>query len=189
MNNLYQRKKALRKKIKTRIASLSETNRFRQAVAVFGKLEQMPVYREAQSIMLFWSFGQEIFTHDFVKKSYMSKQVLLPVIDGNELLIKFFEGVENMKPEPHYGILEPQGKAISNAQPDIIVLPGLAFDANCNRLGRGKAFYDKLLNSGNINAALVGVGFNEQIVDAVPFDSHDYRLDMVITPESTYHKD
>lgn len=188
MNNLHQRKKALRKKVKTRIASLSEANRLRQAATVFGKLEQMPVFREASSIMLFWSFGQEIFTHDFVKKTYMSKQVLLPVIDGADLLIKPFIGMENMKPEPHYGILEPQGKAISNAQTDIIVVPGLAFDANCNRLGRGKAFYDKLLNSSNLNATLVGVGFNEQIVDAVPVDSHDYRLDMLITPESTFHK-
>ncbi|ALO15953.1 5-formyltetrahydrofolate cyclo-ligase family protein [Salinivirga cyanobacteriivorans] len=188
MNNLYQRKKALRKKIKTRIASLSEASRFRQSEAVFGKLEQMQEFREARSIMLFWSFGREIFTHDFVKKSYLSKQVLLPVIDGADLLIKPFNGIENMKPEPHFGILEPQGEPISNAQPDIIVLPGLAFDANCNRLGRGRAFYDKLLNSTHINAVLMGVGFNEQIVDAVPVDNHDYQLDMVIIPEKTYKR-
>ncbi len=185
---VYQAKKQLRKKIKNRISTLTAFDRMRQSAAVFQKFGEMQIYSDAKSIMLFWSFGKELFTHDFVEKTFYTKEVLLPVIQGSHLLIKPYNGIEHMVAEPNYGILEPKGTAVSNPKPDIIVVPGLAFDAACNRLGRGKAYYDKLFGSFEMDAKLVGVGYNEQIVESVPVDGHDHSLDMVITPENTYYK-
>jgi 5-formyltetrahydrofolate cyclo-ligase len=77
-----------------------------------------------------------------------------------------------------FGILEPQGDAVSPAQLDLIVVPGVAFDAKNNRMGRGKGFYDRLL--ANLSVPTVGVAYAEQLYLAIPTQPHDIPLNHVI---------
>ncbi len=91
-----------------------------------------------------------------------------------------------------YGIWEPQNSApkfdAAEMGPEercIMATPGLAFDRNGGRLGRGKAYYDKwqsrhseLIESGRI--APVGIGFSVQLVEEVPFDENDKKLPQLI---------
>ena len=185
---LKQQKRALRKEIKGVVAGLSDQERMQQANIVLQKLESLALFEKAKVVMLFWSFGNEISTHDFGERVAKTKEVLLPVIDGDELLIKVFTGKANMIPEPVFGIQEPQGPPIANPNPDLIFLPGIAFDSKCNRLGRGKAYYDKLLNRKNLQSRVIGIGYKEQLIDQVPVDSNDYPLDMVVTPVNTFYR-
>ena len=60
----------------------------------------------------------------------------------------------------------------------------MAFDSRCNRMGRGKGFYDKLLPL--LRCPKVGLGYDFQIVESVPCDVHDMPLDMVITESAVY---
>ncbi|MDA3778950.1 MAG: 5-formyltetrahydrofolate cyclo-ligase, partial [Bacteroidales bacterium] len=77
-------------------------------------------------------------------------------------------------------ILEPIGETFTDYNSiDIIVVPGVAFDDNMNRLGRGKAYYDKLLH--NCKAKKIGICFNFQIINKVPVDKHDITMDLVIS--------
>ena len=62
---------------------------------------------------------------------------------------------------------------------DFIIVPGVAFDNQKNRLGRGKAYYDKLLK--NTKAFKAGVCFGFQLLDSVPVNSFDEKMDLVIT--------
>jgi 5-formyltetrahydrofolate cyclo-ligase len=62
----------------------------------------------------------------------------------------------------------------------LILVPGVAFDLRGYRLGRGKGFYDQLLAA--VRGPTCGVGFDEQIVDAVPVEPHDVRLSCLLTP-------
>jgi 5-formyltetrahydrofolate cyclo-ligase len=77
------------------------------------------------------------------------------------------------------GIYEPVGEDYS---PDklinLIIVPGMAFDVNNNRLGRGKAFYDKFLSQ--TSACKIGVGFDFQLVDELPNTEKDIKMDEVI---------
>jgi 5-formyltetrahydrofolate cyclo-ligase len=81
-----------------------------------------------------------------------------------------------------FGILEPSPDAIEVAasEVDIIVVPGMAFDKNCYRLGRGHGFYDQWLV--NLSGVKIGVGFDHQLIDCVPQEAHDVKLDGVIVP-------
>ena len=61
----------------------------------------------------------------------------------------------------------------------MIVVPAVAYDRRGNRLGRGKGFYDRLLNT--TKATKVGVGYQFQLIDEIPVEEHDVSMDIVIT--------
>jgi 5-formyltetrahydrofolate cyclo-ligase len=73
-------------------------------------------------------------------------------------------------------------------QVDVILVPGIAFDSTCARLGRGAGFYDRFLADPRVRAVKIGVAFDEQIVDAVPMDRWDVRLDAVVTPTRVFER-
>lgn len=88
-----------------------------------------------------------------------------------------------------FGILEPLPDAVPVAREDlyIICVPGLAFDACGGRLGYGRGYYDQYLqtSAGGRSPVLIGVGYDFQLLDSVPMEPHDKRLDYIITPSCT----
>jgi len=62
----------------------------------------------------------------------------------------------------------------------LILIPGIAFDLHGRRLGRGKGFYDRLLTE--IRGVKCGIAFDEQIVEKIPVEPHDVRMDFILTP-------
>jgi 5-formyltetrahydrofolate cyclo-ligase len=64
---------------------------------------------------------------------------------------------------------------------DVVVVPGLAFTADGRRLGQGGGHYDRFLPRLRPDCVTVGVGFAEQLVDDLPTEAHDVRLDLVVT--------
>ena len=76
-----------------------------------------------------------------------------------------------------YNIKEPVGD-IHEEIIDLAIIPGIAFDKNNNRLGRGKGYYDKLLNK--LNVYKIGIGYKCQIVDDIQTDKWDIKMEEVI---------
>ena len=83
-----------------------------------------------------------------------------------------------------WGILEPDESA-AVVEPDVLLLPLLAFDAEGWRLGYGGGFYDRTLTRLRRRKPIVAIAlaFASQEVDAVPHSAYDERLDWVLTPE------
>jgi 5-formyltetrahydrofolate cyclo-ligase len=82
------------------------------------------------------------------------------------------------------GIPEPQvlnDHALVIDEVDLIVIPGVAFDYACNRLGYGGGYYDMLLAQRKKKAPIIALAYEEQIVDKIPSESHDIKVDMIIT--------
>jgi 5-formyltetrahydrofolate cyclo-ligase len=93
----------------------------------------------------------------------------------------FFVRDEPLAPGP-FNVLEPSmGNPAPVNQLDLIVVPGLAFDARGRRLGRGKGFYDRLLSTAAAGVKC-GICFDEQMLGDIPVESHDIHLDFVATP-------
>jgi 5-formyltetrahydrofolate cyclo-ligase len=74
----------------------------------------------------------------------------------------------------------PTGPAVDPRTVDLAVVPGVAFDADGGRLGRGGGFYDRLLAALSPATAVIGVCFERQVVERVPRESHDHRVQAVI---------
>ncbi len=174
-----QQKKEIRKKIKEKKKQYSLLEKKANSKIIFEKIERLDDFMRAETILVYWSMPDEVFTHDFVLRWYHKKKMLLPVVKGDELELKVFSGLENMIKGEQYGIEEPVGEPFYQFEEiDLIIVPGVAFDKKNNRLGRGKAYYDKLLKESK--ALKVGVCFDFQYLDEVPTDKHDIKMDTII---------
>ncbi|MDY3788325.1 5-formyltetrahydrofolate cyclo-ligase [Bacteroides fluxus] len=176
-----ERKKELRRQVallKTR--HRSSTWHHSRSAEILATLEAHPAFRAANTVLLYYSLNDEVDTHDFVKKWSKSKQILLPVVVGDDLELRKYTGPEDLA-TGSYGIEEPTGELFTDyADIDFIVVPGVAFDLKGNRLGRGKGYYDRLLPR-IPSAYKAGICFPFQIVEEVPAEPFDIRMDEVIT--------
>lgn len=180
-------KKELRLAIKRLKNEQDKKNWAKISDTIFAQIEETEAFKKASSILSYWSMSDEVMTHKAVERWSKYKKVYLPLIKGNDLELVRFEGIKRMKPEPVFGILEPTSdNKVEISEIDLVIVPGVAFDSSCNRMGRGKGYYDRLLSESV--AAKIGVAFNFQIVDNVPVDTHDVPLDMVVTETGIFKR-
>ncbi len=173
-------KNELRNKVKELKRGFSFEEKKKKSIAIFEQVEQDRDFKRAQIVFAYWSMPDEVHTHDFVQKWAQSKTILLPVVDGDNLILRKFEGLDKMKEEGKYKILEPQGEAFTDLDMiDYAIIPGVAFDKFNSRLGRGKGYYDKTL--ARLEAKKIGVCFDFQYFDLVPVDQYDIPMDFVVT--------
>lgn len=178
-------KKQLRKQIRERKKEFSLSEKIELSRPVFEKIEKEELFKEAKVVLLYYSMDDEVYTHDFVEKHYKTKTILLPCVDGDDLILRQYLGIESMKAGEQFGILEPVGKEFNDLEKiDLMIIPGVAFDEEKNRLGRGRGFYDRLLKT--VNATKIGVCFDFQIVEQVPTEDFDVKMDVVISTTNIY---
>lgn len=157
----------------------SSENKKNLSASVWEKVEKTDKFKKAKVVMAYWSMDDEVYTHDFVRRWSATKELLLPCVRGDELEIRRFEGDENMVAGEGYGIPEPVGAVFPEPESiDLILVPGVAFDADGNRLGRGKGYYDKILK--RTSAYKMGVCFDFQYVSRVPVEECDMPVDTVV---------
>ena len=153
---------------------------------LLAKLEDHPVFIQAKTILMYYSLPDEIQTHEFVERWSKSKHIVLPVVNGNELELRYYHGTENLK-KGSYGIEEPCNTAPVDCQKiDLAIIPGVSFDTAGNRLGRGKGYYDRLLPQ--LSAYKIGICFQFQIASLLPTEPFDVRMDEVWTENGCVSK-
>lgn len=178
-DEIIRLKNEFRKNIRKLKSGLSDEDKIMKSDAVFASVSGSKAFKNAKVILMYWSLPDEVQTHDAVRSFSSTKKVLLPVVKGDELELKEFRGDKMLSSDNDFGIGEPVGEVFSDlGSIDIVVVPGVAFDKQNNRLGRGRAYYDKLL--GSLKAYKIGVCFDFQFFDEVPHDENDIKMDEVI---------
>lgn len=175
-------KHQIRKQIRYKKDQISEKDKQIQATAVFEKIEKLEEFQNAKNILVYWSMPDELSTHNFVIKWSRKKQMLLPVVKDDEMLIKPFSSKDELK-QGSLGIWEPDVQKEFLHAIDLVIVPGMAFDKNKSRLGRGKGYYDKYFVNKNI--VKIGVGFDFQLLEKIPTATFDIKMDKVITKSTT----
>ena len=116
----------------------------------------------------------------------MGKKVLLPkVVSDTEMVLCRYTGRDSLQ-KGAFGIMEPTGPVMPKEKYNdikVVLVPGVAFDKENRRLGRGKGYYDRFLSSFSQPrcAVFYGVCFDFQRVDAIPADEHDVCMDGLIS--------
>ena len=130
-------------------------------------------------VLLYNSLPDEVDTHLLLDTGLKTgKQILLPVVAGEDLELRMYS--EQMR-KGSFGILEPVGKPFLDFPSiDLVIVPGIAFDAERHRLGRGRGYYDRFL-SNLPDCKTMGLCFPFQLVESVPVDSHDIPMSEVIS--------
>lgn len=190
---IIQEKKILRKQISSVKKLIPLEEKIRRSNAVMERLLEHPEYKKSKKILFYWSMDDEVFTKQTVIQAYNEgKEVYLPVVEGDNLRIRLFEGAAAMVAGESFAIPEPSNDSpeASIDDMDLAVVPGVAFDAQCSRMGRGKGYYDRLLSAATKEGRpyTIGVCFDFQLVPKVPVEECDKPLDCVISETSLYHK-
>lgn len=166
--------------------SLKAAERVKQVLNAEGKDglgEEGNGLGATRTVLLYWSLPDEVATHGLADElAEQGWRVVLPrMIGDGELELRLYTGRHDLKADPRYHIMEPIGRLFTDyADVDAAIIPGMAFDGQRRRLGRGKGYYDRLLPK-LANAVKIGLCFSFQMVEAVPVDSHDVRMDMVVS--------
>lgn len=171
-------KKEVRKQIRELKKLVSLEEKKQKSVSIWDKVEQDEHFKKAKVVLAYWSMDDEVFTHDFICKWAEQKCILLPCVRGDELDIRYFEGKDKLCTRGEYAIQEPVGELFTKLDEiDLILVPGIAFDKDLNRLGRGKGYYDKILKQ--THAYTIGVCFDFQFLNHIPTEEHDVKMNSV----------
>lgn len=181
-------KRDLRSKLLAKRTAISTTVWENKSAKIITDLKSTQVYKTAKTIHCFVSMNgrNEVNTHAFIKNELTNgKSIIVPITDfyTNTLthveLLNFDDLAHNK-----WGVLEPINKVKTQKTPDIILVPLLAADRSFNRLGYGKGFYDRFLEKSS--AIKIGLLFEQFLLEKIPVESFDQKLDILITEENIY---
>lgn len=173
-------KKALRKQIAEEKRRITAYERAVASHQLLEQLENHPRFITAHTVLLYYSLPDEVATQAFIEKWGTRKQLLLPVVVGDDLKLCHFTGTNNLKESERYKIGEPMGEAFTNYNfINLAIIPGVAFDKQGNRLGRGKGYYDRLLQE--LTCYTIGICFDFQLLELLPTESFDRPMNEVWT--------
>lgn len=180
-------KTELRSKFKNVRNSLDVVERDLKSKIICKKTLNLIKQNLYKNVFVYKSFSSETKTDGIIRGLYGENvNIYVPYcnIEKEEMVaVKYApddECTDNV-----YGIQEPLNlNVINQNEIDAIIIPGLAFDKLGNRIGYGKGYYDKYINSCKSNPALIAICYSEQIINEyIDADEHDVKVDMIITDE------
>lgn len=175
--------------MKQKRAEMSETERARQNQAVRDRLFADAVWNEVEWFFPYVSYGTEVDTLEIIRRVLSGSvgehpvRVAVPRVEGQEMEFYEIASMEELRPGYH-GILEPAAGCLRvAAREGLMLLPGLAFDRQCRRVGYGGGYYDRYLERyGNERLFTCGVAYDFQVVDTLETEKFDICPGKLITP-------
>ncbi|MHB8174861.1 MAG: 5-formyltetrahydrofolate cyclo-ligase, partial [Nitrospirota bacterium] len=167
--------------------ALSPEERHQRSFSIATALSGLPEYKSAGTVLFYVNFRSEVATRRMIEEALdRGKKVLVPKVDHHRRDLRLFElkdpsadleaGYMNI-----YEPVEDRTREALPEEPDLVVMPGVGFDGDGNRLGYGGGYYDRLIVKLRPGVKLVALAFEEQMVDEVPTLPHDRKVDMIIT--------
>lgn len=183
---IQEAKSALRREMAQKKAHFLSGNyqkeRILQSIRIKEAIQKSLVFSHASSILLFASLPDEIDTDGWISEWSDSKRIVMPCVgNSDEPLLRSFVGWNQIEIEPRFGIRQPLGPVCTDfTSIELAILPGVAFDSQMHRLGRGKGYYDRLLPYLS-KAYRIGVCFDFQFVEHLPAGPLDIPVDAVFS--------
>lgn len=160
--------------------------------AVVAALRALPELHGVRTLLLYAALPGEPDLGPLLADPPAGARVLLPRVEGDGLVAVAHAPGAPLRSGAR-GVAEPDGPPVPLVEVDAVVLPGVAFDATCRRLGRGGGHYDRLLSAlaavagtpgRPLPAVAVGVADEEAVVPALPAAPHDRPVDVLVTDAS-----
>jgi len=154
-----------------------------QKDSIIQNLVSLEEFKNANCILAYFSKDSEVPTLKLIEKLLQEKKIVcLPRTDFESKLliprrINSFSDLSKNK----FGVYEPKPECleVEPSKIDLAIVPGIVFDRNGYRLGYGYGFYDRFLS--NKNFFKIGLAFSFQIIEQLPFEEHDVRLDCIVS--------
>jgi len=182
-------KKSLRQKTLSLLSAQNPKERDQKSRQIQKKLFKETAFCKAKVVCFYVALPMEVNTHPMIEDALrVGKKVLVPLVDLENKELKLYE-IRNFAKDlaaGTLGILEPvhsQARLADVKEVDLVIVPGLAFDKSGNRLGRGAGFYDRFLSQFSAKIPKIALAFSFQVVPQIPHETHDQRVDKVLTED------
>ena len=155
----------------------------KKSLRIHRRLIRMPAYRVAQRVACYVSVNNEVDTKTLIRATLREgKRVGVPIARQDGVMdFQAIAGLKGLR-TAHYGLREPVPNPNAILPPhtiDSILIPGIAFDRYGHRIGSGKGYYDRFLT--RTKAVRIGLAYAFQIIDRVPAEPHDVKMDFIVT--------
>ena len=178
-------KEQLRQRAREKLAALTLAEARAGSAAIWERLSVLGEFSAAARLLIYVSTGSEVDTHGLIRQLLaMGRQVCVPRFEPvtQSYVACQVRDFDADLATGKFGILEPRPKAVQPAAIDpigAVLVPGLAFDETGNRLGRGLGCFDRLLRQ--TSGVKIALAFDFQLLDEVPAEPHDVRMDFIVT--------
>jgi 5-formyltetrahydrofolate cyclo-ligase len=178
-------KAALRRTILAALSGMSPDSRERDSVQACARVLERPEWHRAHCILFYAPMPGELNVWPLLEAALrQGKTAGLPCFNpaAREYFARRVDQLDRDVLTGHFGIREPAATCpeLPLNLLDLVLVPGVAFDQQGYRLGRGKGFYDRLLR--NLRGTTCGVAYEQQMTPRVPLEPHDVRLNCILTP-------
>ena len=176
----------IRMAMRLRLGTLPAAKRAAASESICSRIRDREPWQAAGSVLLFVSLKDEPDVWPLIEEALaVGRQVALPRYDPARQAYAacWVRDLERDLVPGKFGIVEPAPELPVIAAPavDLVLTPGLAFDAQGHRLGRGKGYYDRLL--AEVSGRRCGVTFEFQVAPEIPAEPHDICMDSLVTEE------
>jgi len=176
-------KKKMKEEVGERRKNHAESEREAKSVRIMEQLFALPEFAAAKTILFYASKKDEVQTFAMIQKALdMGKRVALPitVVEGKNLVLSEVSNLKGLVPGA-FGVREPANYVpVRTDAVDLVIVPGVAFDTQGDRIGHGMGYYDKLLKE-MPQARFVALAFELQMIPDVPEEAHDVRVHKIVT--------
>ena len=190
--DIHKEKEELRQQLLDQRKSISEPKFYGASADIVEELKEQKEYRNAETIHCYVSMNErrEVETRVLIKEMIeKGKDVVVPVTNFESgtlthIRLKSFSDLEENK----WGVLEPKkGEEVTPEKMDLVIVPMVGGDEQCNRIGYGEGFYDRFLK--DVRCPKIGLSFDITIVKQLPTENFDISLDKIITEKRILLKD
>lgn len=182
LSQIQTMKKTIRHEVRLKKKEITEQKRQELGNRIYETLIKLPEFIEANSISIYVDFNQEVPTRAMIELAWkLGKEVASPVVENGIMEFYCYHSMEDLKPND-YGILEPCKKYGTVSPNSLVIMPGVAFDENRNRIGYGGGFYDRYMEK-HSNLKNVAIAFEFQIYKELYCEEKDYKPTKIITED------
>jgi len=182
-------KKEIRAQIKAEKAALSRAYIEAYSAHLAEVAAAQSFYRDADVIYAYLAYNEEIRTEALIRRAWADgKRVAVPkVLDQGVMEFYYIDSFDGIAPG-YFGIPEPEGAPgrVADDRNFLMLMPGLAYGRDHNRIGYGGGFYDRYLERKQAEGAgfvTVALAYGFQIFDGIPAEAHDRKVDIVISDQ------
>ena len=182
-----QKKERLRADIIQKIGTFNSQELENKSIVIKNKIFCMEAFHRSKCVSFYVSLPTEVDTRGMIDEALtLGKRVLVPLTNLENKELSLYEITDRRKDliKGAFGVMEPRPEKTRLARLDeaeCLIIPGVVFDKKNHRIGHGGGFYDRFLKNFPPRVLKIGLAFSFQVIQEIPTQAHDVKLDMVLT--------
>lgn len=187
--NTAEEKAAQRAEMRAKRDSIEAEARLKHEAALEDRLLNLPALKHAKCIAAYYPCGSEARFVSRLSKLFFLEQtptVAFPVMQPDDTMSFISFDTKNdlsVLQDPSQIVVDTEeSRNVEPERIDLILVPGLAFDKHGNRLGQGMGAYDRFIPSLRDDCLVIGIAFDEQVIDEVVTEPTDAKVGYIVTP-------